>query len=101
MPCPASLYWYFYLGIAARRCRVHGSGDGLFNPPAHKTPTALTQDYQCDFPVRQILLVSDALVTRHQKIESRILSGFEQIAILEQVPASGPRFDDRMSGEHR
>jgi hypothetical protein len=33
-----SFPWYFYFGLAARRGRVHGGGDG-FKPPAYKTPT--------------------------------------------------------------
>ena len=71
-----SLYRYFHFDVAARCRRLYGSSDGL-KPLAYKPPTALAQNHKRDFQARQILLVFDALVARHQHIESCILGGCE------------------------
>jgi hypothetical protein len=63
----------YNFSVAARRCLADNRSYSVEMHP-HYTPRRVAQHDYRDFPALQILLVSNSLIGREQKFESRVLS---------------------------
>src|SRR5262249_29779824 len=74
----------------AARCRSRHGGRNLGEPPSNQPPATPREDDDCDLSIGEVLLKANVAVCSYQDIETGCLSGVEQLAVLEPVPAVRP-----------
>lgn len=84
-----------HFDVAVGRRQIDGSCD-LLNRGSDSWPASGGQHHDGDTTLRQVLLIPQIRIGRHETLESRSLGGLEQLTVREGRPASLVRRLDRV-----